>query len=73
MTLPQARLLIESCFPDPKRELNYVLILVEYHTRRNHQAYLSHHKRRMKELKKWKSLKKTYLERRGLLRKENDI
>ena len=25
--------------------------------RRNHQAYLSHRKRRMKELKKWKSLK----------------
>jgi len=57
LTLPQARLLIEGCFPEPKRELSYVLILVEYHTRRNHQAYLSHRKRRMRELEKWKSLK----------------
>jgi hypothetical protein len=57
LTLPQARLLIERSFPDPKRELIYVLILVEYHTRRNHQAYQSHRKRRMKELKKWNSLK----------------
>ena len=57
MTLPQARLLIERCLPEPKRQLSYVLILVEYHTRRNYQAYQSHRKRRMKELKKWKSLK----------------
>ena len=57
MTLPQARLLIERSFPEPKGQIRYVLILVEYHTRRNHQAYLSHRKRRMKELKKWKPLK----------------
>jgi len=31
--------------------------LVEYHTRRNNQAYQSHRKRRLKELEKWKSLK----------------
>jgi len=57
LTLPQARLLIEICFPEPKREPNYALVLVNYHTRRNHQAYKSHRKRRMKELNKWKSLK----------------
>lgn len=57
MTLPQARLLIEGIFPDRKQELSYVLLLLEYHTRRNYQAYQSHRKRRMKELKKWKSLK----------------
>jgi len=52
-----ARLLIERSFPEPKRQLSYVLILLEYHTRRNDQAYRSHRKRRMKELKTWKSLK----------------
>jgi hypothetical protein len=57
LTLPQARLLIERSFPELKRQLSYVLILVEYHTRRNYQAYQSHRKRRMKELKQWKSLK----------------
>jgi hypothetical protein len=58
LTLPQARLLIEGCFPEPKRQPGYVLILLAYHTRRrNYQAYKSHRKRRMKELKKWKSLK----------------
>jgi hypothetical protein len=59
LTLPQARLLIESRFPEQKRELNHVLIVLKYHTQRNYQAYLSHRKRRMKELKKWKSLKKS--------------
>jgi hypothetical protein len=57
LTLPQARRLIEATFPNPKRDLSYILIVLEYHTRRNHQAYQSHRKRRMKELKKWKSLK----------------
>ena len=58
MTLPQARLLIESAFPEPKQQPGYVLILLEYHTRRNYAAYKSHRKRKMKELRKWKSLKK---------------
>jgi len=49
-------LLIEGSFPDLKGEPGYVLILVEYHTRRNDQAYRSHRKRRMKELSKWKSI-----------------
>ena len=57
LTLPQARLLLECSLPDPKRESSYVLILLEYHTRRNYQAYQSHRKRRMLELKKWDSLK----------------
>ena len=57
LTLPQARLLIEGCFPEPKRQPGYVLILLAYHNRRNYQAYKSHRKRRMKELKKWQSLK----------------
>lgn len=57
MTLPQARLLIERTFPEPKRQLSYVLLVIQYYTRRNHQAYLSHRKRRLKELEKWKSLK----------------
>jgi hypothetical protein len=35
------------------------LILLEYHTRRNYQAYQSHRKRQMLELTKWKSLKKS--------------
>ena len=59
MTLPQARLLLECSLPDPKRESSYVLILLEYHTRRNYQAYQSHRKRQMLELTKWKSLKKS--------------
>ena len=57
LTLPQARLLIERSFPQPKIEPAYVLLLLDYHTHRNYQAYVSHRKRRMKELKKWKSLK----------------
>jgi len=48
---------MECSFPQPKRQPSYILILVEYHTRRNHQAYQSHRKRRLKELKKRKSLK----------------
>lgn len=52
-------MLIEQTFPQPKREPSYVLIVLEYYTRRNYQAYQSHRKRRIKELKKWKSLKKS--------------
>ena len=57
LTLPQARLLVERSFPHPNAEISYVLIVLQYHTRRNYQAYKSHRKRRMKELGKWKSLK----------------
>ena len=48
---------MEYSFPEPNRQPNRMLILLRYHTRRNYQAYKSHRKRRMKELKKWKSLK----------------
>jgi hypothetical protein len=43
--------------PEPKREPEYVLIFVQYHQRRNYQAYLSHRKRRLEELENWKTLK----------------
>ena len=59
MTLPQARLLMESSFAAPKRELSHVLIVLNYYTQRNYQAYRSHRKRKVKELKKWSSLKKS--------------
>jgi len=57
LTLPQARLLMQCSFPEPKRQEAYLLILVDYYENRNDQAYRSHRKRRLKELKKWKSLK----------------
>ena len=50
-------MLIEASFPSPKQRPSYILIVLRYHNRRNHQAYLSHRKRQMKKLKKWKSLK----------------
>jgi hypothetical protein len=55
LTLPQARLLMQLSFPEPRSQPGYLLILLEYHQQRNHQAKLSHSKRRIKELKKWKS------------------
>jgi hypothetical protein len=57
LTLPQARLLMQRSFPEPKRHEAYLIILIDYHTKRNDQAYRSHRKRRLKELKTWKSLK----------------
>jgi hypothetical protein len=48
---------MECSFPEAKRQPSYVLTLLRYHTQRNYQAYESHRKRRMKELKTWKSLK----------------
>jgi len=48
---------MECSFPQPKREPAYLALLIDYHTHRNHQAYLSHRKRGLKEIKEWKSLK----------------
>jgi len=48
---------MECSFPQPKREPAYLALLIDYHTQRNDQAYRSHRKRRLEELKKWKSLK----------------
>jgi hypothetical protein len=56
LTLPQARQLIEWSLPESRRNLEYVLIFVHYHQTRNRQAYLSHRKRRLKELEEWKTL-----------------
>jgi hypothetical protein len=56
LTLPQARQLIEWSLPDPRCDADYRVDFVEYHEQRNYQAYLSHRKRRMKELEQWKSL-----------------
>jgi hypothetical protein len=57
LTLPQARRLMAASFPEPKRDSSNLLIVLDYRTRRNYQAYKSHRKLRMQELKKWKSLK----------------
>ena len=48
---------MECSFPRPKNQPAYILIVLDYYTQRNYQAYKSHRKRRMKQLKKWKSLK----------------
>jgi len=56
LTLPQARLLLEGSFPQPKRERGYRLILLHYHQDRNDQAYRSHRKRGINKLNKWKSI-----------------
>jgi len=73
LTLPQARLLIESAFPEPKQQPGYVLILLKYHTRRNFVAYKSHRKRKMKELGQWKSLKKKARKKQSLKGKSNKM
>lgn len=49
-------MLLESRLPHPRRELAYVLELVEYYQIRNECAYRSHRKRRLKELAGWKTL-----------------
>ena len=48
---------MECSFPRPKNQPAYILIVLDYHARRNYQAYKSHRKRRMKQLKTWKSIK----------------
>ena len=50
LTLNQVRLLLTSVLPRAVFDAERVLFLVQYYQRRNHAAYLSHRKRKRKEL-----------------------
>ena len=56
LTLSQARRLMEWSLPWRLRDGVYVLEIIRYHQGRNHQAYLSHRQRRLRELRQWKDL-----------------
>jgi len=57
LTLPQARLLLDGSFPQPKHQSGYRKLLLNYHQQRNDRAYRSHRKGTMRKLRKWKSLR----------------
>jgi len=50
LTLNQVRLLLTSVLPTPVFDAERALFLVRYYQRRNHAAYLSHRRRKLKEL-----------------------
>jgi hypothetical protein len=50
LTLNQVRLLLTSVLPTAVFDAEQALFLVQYYQRRNHAAYLSHRKRKQKEL-----------------------
>jgi SRSO17 transposase len=50
LTLNQVRLLLTSVLPSAVFDAERALFLVQYYQRRNHAAYLSHRKRKLKEL-----------------------
>ena len=50
LTLNQVRLLLTSVLPRAVFDAERALFLVQYYQRRNHAAYLSHRKRKLKEL-----------------------
>jgi SRSO17 transposase len=50
LTLNQVRVLLTSVLPTAVFDAERALVLVQYYQRRNHAAYLSHRKRKQKEL-----------------------
>lgn len=50
LTLPQAKLLLMGVLPKQEFDADWVLEVIGYRQRRNHAAYISHRKRRLKML-----------------------
>ncbi len=56
LTLPQCCLLILSILSVTPFSRDYVIEIIRYHQKRNYQAYLSHRKGEIENLKSWKGL-----------------
>ena len=50
LTLPQTVLLLQSVLPKPDLDAQLALDIITYRQRRNHDAYLSHRKARLRQL-----------------------
>jgi hypothetical protein len=50
LTVPQVYLLLMAVLPRREADIDWVLEVLTYRQQRNHAAYLSHRKRRMKQL-----------------------